>query len=171
MDVLPRERCASAVRRVAAVLLGVAVLAWSAPPARAQSQNPAPPLALVMPAPAPAFLPPPRDPPDLPSVSVDLERRGHQKKVTGASLMAVGSLIAASGLAVLLDGALDHGNPGLCAGRCSGSDLVVAGSVGLAVGTAAAVTGIPIWLSGVSDAREALRLRDRLALPPPAVRF
>jgi len=150
------------------VITALVVLAFAAPAARAQSGHaPAPPLALVIPAPAPAFMPLAHDPPEITPPSVDLERRGHQKKVTGATLMSVGSLVAATGLAVLLDGALEKNDPGLCAGRCSGGDLVVAGSVGLAMGTAAAVTGIPFWVSGVNDARQALRQRDHLSLPPP----
>jgi hypothetical protein len=152
---------------IAGAVLACALAASLPAAAQTTTRPPAPPLALVLPPPAPAFLPPSRDPPELTGPSVDLERRGHRKKITGGTLMGLGSLVAASGLAVLLNGALDANNPRLCAGRCSGSDLVVAGSVGLAVGTAAAVTGVPIWLSGVSDARRALRLRDRLALPAP----
>jgi hypothetical protein len=168
------KRCAMAdLRRSPFPPYAVRVLAavWAlvvAAPAFAQpAPHPAPPLALVVPAPAPAFLPPTRDPPELTGVSVDLERRGHQKKLTGASLMAVGSLVAVTGLGLLLDGAINSADPRLCGGRCSGNDLVVAGSIGLAIGTAAAATGIPVWLSGVGDARRALRLRDRLSLPPP----
>jgi hypothetical protein len=151
--------------------LGLTVLVGLAPAARAQpssptspllaSQSPAPPLALVMPPPTPAFVPGATpDLPELPNPAADLEQRAHRKKLSGGTLMGLGSLVAASGLAVLLDGALEGSRPGLCAGRCSGGDLVVAGAVGLGVGTAAVATGIPIWLSGVGDARQALRLRD-----------
>src|SRR3954469_12107955 len=102
--------------RLLGALTAASMFALAAPAARAQSgSTPAPPLALVAPPPTPAFLPPPHDPPEFTAPSVDLERRAHQKKLTGATLMSVGSLVAASGLAVLLDGALDGNDPRLCA--------------------------------------------------------
>jgi hypothetical protein len=140
------------------------VTPYSARPLALVSASTAPPLTFVVPPSEPAYVPS-TSTVDPTSESLDLARSGHRKKVTAVSLWAVGGALAVASIAVLADGAVSS-DPGLCGGRCSPHDLVVSGAVGLAIGAAAAGAAVPLWLSGVADARRALRLRDRLSSAP-----
>jgi hypothetical protein len=139
------------VTRRARFLLTMTLLVACVPRARAQEAVPA--------APMPLYRPPPRylvvDP-------VELEERGHRKKVAGAVLMGIGIGLTAIGVGLAIDGALHvqctgHEEHAVCTPSFAASELQL-GSVGAVVGQILTLVGIPVYIVGGRQVASARRL-------------
>ena len=101
---------------------------------------------------------------------LELERRGHAKKVAGAVLMGVGLGLTAIGLGLALDGALHvqcsgHEEHAVCTPSSAASELQL-GETGAALGQIMTIVGIPLFVVGAKQVDDAHRLSGQLALRP-----
>jgi len=136
------------------LILALAVLSF-ATPARAQFNQP-PPAEPEPPATSAA--------PPAPSIAAaELIQRGHQKKVIGATLIILGSVLSAGGIALVIADTLDH--PG-CS-DCGFGKLLITGVVFDVVGTALLAAGIPTYVIGGVQMDKGQRLQG----PSLALRF
>ena len=137
--------------RPARALLTMTLLLALAPRAQAQEAVPS--------APMPLYRPPPRylvvDP-------VELEERGHHKKVAGAVLMGIGVGLSVLGVGLAIDGALHvqcsgHEEHAVCTPSFAASELQL-GTVSVVVGQILTLVGIPVYVVGGRQVASARRL-------------
>jgi hypothetical protein len=115
--------------------------------------------------PPPTALPPSYALPPRPLSTVDpveLEERGHRKKVIGAVLMGVGAGLSVIGLGFAVEGGLHahcsgHEEHATCTPSAATSELQL-GSLGLAAGTVMSLVGIPVYVAGGAQVAKARRL-------------
>jgi hypothetical protein len=127
---------------------------------------PPPPSYYYVPAPAPYYVPPP---PRLTIDPVELEQRGHRKKVAGAVLMGLGVGLTAVGIGFGIHGALHaechgHEEHATCTPSAATTEMQL-GTTGAVVGTVMAIAGIPVYIVGGAQVAKARRL-SALSLQP-----
>ncbi len=115
----------------------------------------------------------------------DLARAGRQKKLAGTMLLIGGSALVVTGVGLTIGGVASddrtrcHGSNGVFfssndgrsgsfdGSQCLNQALVIAGGTTWLVGAAALGIGIPVYLIGARQLREAARLRRWFQAPPP----
>jgi hypothetical protein len=107
-----------------------------------------------------------------PPPSLELEQRGHRKKVIGAVLMGVGIGLSAVGIGLALDGAMHaecsgHEEHAVCKPSFATSELD-AGTTSLLFGQVLTIVGIPVYIVGGRQVATARRLSGQLAFVPLA---
>jgi hypothetical protein len=149
-------------RRATQLVLSMIVLAAAV---RARAEEPPPP-----PLPPPRWIPVYLAPPPTPAEIDALERRGHERKRTGAILLGAGIGIAAIGTGLMIGGAwedngchhshdsFDHHHQGF---DCGVSALSIAGFTTTFIGAAAIIPGAFIFSDGARDVARARMLRGR----------
>jgi hypothetical protein len=130
-------------------------------PARAQFRDPPAPVEPEVP--ATSVAPPAPSPLVPPLTAAELIERGHHKKVVGATLIIVGAVVLAGGLALVMGDYVEHASCSDCGLRT----LLVSGIVFDFVGTGLIGGGIPTYVVGASQMDRGLRL----STPSVARRF
>jgi hypothetical protein len=116
----------------------------------------------------------------------DLARAGHEKKLAGTMLIVGGSALVVTGIGLTIGGFAsddrtrcrgsggyyyysDGGRDGYYGGgaQCWNQALVVAGGATWLVGAVTLGIGIPVYVIGARQLRDAARLRRWFSAPPP----
>jgi hypothetical protein len=151
-----------------AIALLAALSSMPSLPGRAHAQEaPLPPPTVYLPPPPVYYAP---SPSVLPVDPVELEQRGHRKKVAGAILMGVGAVLSVVGAGFAIDGALHaecsgHEEHAVCK-PSSATAEVEGGSTALLLGQVMTVVGVPVYIVGGRQVARARRLSAQLALQP-----
>jgi hypothetical protein len=131
------------------LILALAVLTFAVP-ARAQFSQPPP-----EPEAPPASAPPPA-PPASNAAAAKLAERGQHKKVVGASLIVLGAVLTAGGIALLIGDAVETA---FCSGDCLSFNPLLISSVAFDIaGTGLLGAGIPTYIVGGAQMNQGQRM-------------